>query len=44
MVGNGIVGTGVQAAIDSASGQSPADKLIDIYGANYRQWLLRLAS
>jgi len=24
--------------------QSPADKLIDIYGANYRQWLLHLAS
>jgi hypothetical protein len=44
MVGNGIVGTAVQAAIDSASAQSPAEKLVEIYGANYRQWLLRLAS
>jgi hypothetical protein len=44
MVGNGIVGTAVQAAIDSASAQSPADKLIDIYGTNYRQWLLRIAT
>jgi hypothetical protein len=44
MVGNGIVGTAVQAAIDSASAQSPADKLIDIYGTNYRQWLLRFTT
>lgn len=41
MVGNGIVGTAVQAAIDSASEQSPADKLIVVYGQNYRDWLVR---
>ena len=41
MVGNGIVGTAVQAAIDSASTQSPADKLIGVYGQNYRDWLVR---
>jgi len=40
-VGNGIVGTAVQAAIDSASAQSPADKLIGVYGQNYRDWLVR---
>jgi hypothetical protein len=44
VVGNGIVGTAVQAAIDSASAQNPADKLVDIYGTNYRQWLLHLAT
>jgi hypothetical protein len=44
VVGNGILGTAVQAAIDSASEQSPADKLIALYGVNYRQWLLRLAT
>ena len=43
VVGNGIVGTAVQAAIDSASTQSPADKLADQYGENYRNWLLRRA-
>lgn len=41
MVGNGIVGTAVQAAIDSASAQSPADKLIGVYGQTYRDWLVR---
>jgi hypothetical protein len=44
VVGNGILGTAVQAAIDSASEQSPADKLIALYGVNYRQWLLHLAT
>jgi hypothetical protein len=43
VVGNGIVGTAVQAAIDSASERSPADKLADQYGENYRNWLLRRA-
>jgi hypothetical protein len=38
--GNGIVGTAVQAAIDSASAQSPADKLAGVYGQNYRDWLV----
>jgi hypothetical protein len=41
VVGNGIVGTAVQAAIDSSSAQSPADKLIGVYGQNYRDWLVR---
>lgn len=39
--GQGIVGTAVQAAIDSASAQSPAEKLVGRYGENYRDWLLR---
>jgi hypothetical protein len=39
--GNGIVGAAVQAAIDNASAQSPADKLVGIYGQNYRNWLVR---
>ncbi|MDB5637920.1 MAG: hypothetical protein JWP51_2828, partial [Bradyrhizobium sp.] len=34
----------VQAAIDSASAQSPADQLIELYGANYRYWLLHLGA
>lgn len=41
IVGNGIAGTLVQAAIDNASSQSPADKLIAVYGQNYRDWLVR---
>jgi hypothetical protein len=39
--GQGVVGTAVQAAIDSASEQSVAEKLVSIYGENYRNWLLR---
>ena len=39
--GQGIVGTAVQAAIDSSSTQSPAEKLADRYGESYRDWLLR---
>ena len=41
VVGNGIVGTAVQAAIDSASDRTPAEKLADQYGQQYRAWLLR---
>ena len=41
--GNGIVGAAVQAAVDNASAQSPADKLVGIYGQNYRNWLLHRA-
>jgi len=41
LAGNGIAGTLVQAAIDNASAQSPAEKLIAVYGQNYRDWLLR---
>jgi hypothetical protein len=44
LAGNGIVGTAVQAAIDGASAQSPADQLIELYGANYRYWLLHLGA
>jgi hypothetical protein len=39
--GGGLVGTVVQAAIDNAGEQNPADKLISLYGENYRNWLLR---
>ena len=39
--GQGIVGTVVQAAIDSASEQSVAEKLAFRYGEIYRNWLLR---
>lgn len=39
--GAGLVGTAVQAAIDNASEQNPAEKLINLYGENYRNWLLR---
>jgi pectin methylesterase-like acyl-CoA thioesterase len=44
VVGNGIVGTAVQAAIDSASQQNPVDKVVEIYGGNYRQWLLKIGA
>jgi len=37
----GLVGTVVQAAFDNAAEQSPADKLVNLYGENYRNWLLR---
>jgi hypothetical protein len=40
LAGNGLVGTAVQAAIDSSSAQSPAEKLVDRYGEVYRDWLL----
>jgi hypothetical protein len=41
--GQGIVGTAVQAAIDSASEQSVAEKLAFRYGEIYRNWLLHQA-
>ena len=41
MAGQGIVGTAVQAAIDNASTQSVVEKVVDRYGENYRDWLLR---
>jgi hypothetical protein len=40
-VGQGVIGTAVQAAIDGASTESPADKLVDSYGQIYRDWLVR---
>jgi hypothetical protein len=39
--GGGLLGSAVQAAIDNGSEQGPADKLITLYGENYRNWLLR---
>jgi hypothetical protein len=42
-VPGGLAGVAIQAAIDSASERSPADKLADQYGENYRNWLLRRA-
>jgi pectin methylesterase-like acyl-CoA thioesterase len=41
--GQGIVGTAVQAAIDSASDKNVVEKLVDRYGESYRDWLLRRA-
>jgi hypothetical protein len=40
-VGQGVVGTAVQAAIDGASTENPADKLVNSYGQIYRDWLVR---
>jgi hypothetical protein len=42
-VPGGLAGIAIQAAIDNASERSPADKLADQYGENYRAWLLRRA-
>ena len=42
-VPGGLAGTAIQAAIDNASERSPADKVADLYGENYRDWLLRRA-
>jgi hypothetical protein len=42
--GGGLVGTAVQAAIDNNAEQNPADKLITLYGENYRNWLVRQSS
>ena len=41
VTGQGIVGTMVQAAVDSNSTQSPADKVIARYAEVYRNWLLK---
>ncbi|EGP06802.1 hypothetical protein CSIRO_3530 [Bradyrhizobiaceae bacterium SG-6C] len=41
VAGQGILGTAVQAAIDSASAQNTTDKIADRYGDSYRDWLLR---
>ncbi|MGJ4947582.1 DUF6778 family protein [Bradyrhizobium sp. HKCCYLS20291] len=40
-VGNGILGTAIQAAVDQASDQTPEGKLITSYGQTYRNWLMR---
>ena len=42
-VPGGLAGVAIQAAIDNASERSPADKVADQYGENYRNWLLRPA-
>ena len=41
--GQGIAGAAIQAAVDSSSQQTPADKLVDQYGFLYANWLLRRA-
>jgi hypothetical protein len=41
LAGQGIVGTAVQAAIDSSSKESVADRLAAQYGDVYSNWLLR---
>jgi hypothetical protein len=42
--GQGIAGTIVQAAIDSAATRSVAQQVADRYGQIYREWLLRRTS
>jgi hypothetical protein len=42
--GSGLLGTAVQAAIDSSSDQSVADRAIATFGQDYRRWLLRETS
>jgi hypothetical protein len=41
--GQGVLGTAVQAAIDSNATQSVADQVAESYGQTYRKWLLRPA-
>jgi hypothetical protein len=41
MAGQGVLGTAVQAAIDNAATQSVVEQVVDRYGQNYRDWLLR---
>lgn len=43
VAGQGVLGTAVQAVIDSASTQSTTEKVVELYGVNYRNWLLRKA-
>jgi len=43
VVGQGIVGTAVQAAIDASMPQTPTERLIAEYGRSYRTWLVRAA-
>jgi hypothetical protein len=43
MAGQGVLGTAVQAAIDSAATQGVAEQVVDRYGQSYREWLLRRA-
>ena len=42
--GSGLLGTAIQAAIDSSSDQSVTDKVIATFGQDYRRWLLRETS
>ncbi|MES2197017.1 MAG: hypothetical protein V4517_21585 [Pseudomonadota bacterium] len=39
--GGGVLGTVVQAAVDSALSQNVADQVVNLYGKNYREWLIR---
>jgi len=42
LAGQGILGTAVEAAMTNG-GQTTLDRVIDTYGGNYRDWLLRRA-
>jgi len=39
VVGHGIIGTAVGAAIDSSRNETPEGRLIADYGQTYRRWL-----
>jgi hypothetical protein len=39
----GLVGTAVQSAIESAAKIDNTDRVPEVWGANYRDWLLRRA-
>lgn len=39
--GGGLLGSAIQAAMDNAAEQSPADKIVARYAEDYRDWLLR---
>jgi hypothetical protein len=39
--GGGLLGSAIQAAMDNAAEQSPADKIVAHYAEDYRNWLLR---
>jgi hypothetical protein len=43
VAGQGLVGTAVQAAIDSAASRSVVDQVVDRYGQSYRGWLMHRA-
>ena len=40
--GQGVLGTAVEAALTNG-GQTTLDRIVDAYGGNYRDWLLRRA-
>jgi hypothetical protein len=42
LAGQGLLGTAVEAAVTNG-GQTTLDRIVDTYGGNYRDWLLRRA-